>query len=344
MVTTVDAPGQVQYEIHGVKIYQNGKVDRSEYNLMFPTTPANPDHPSHGALSRDVIIDSGTGIWVRLYIPERALCASEGEAARLPIILYIHGGRFVLISAASASLHEYCCKIAARIGALVVSLDYRLAPEHKLPTAFEDGLSALKWLQVQGSEQQDHGLKDPWLSAHGDFGSCFIMGRSAGGTVVHQTVFGAAAGDGFDPLKIRGLISVIPAFGGIDRTSSEIEYGETDSLTVKMADDLWALALPEGADRSHPYSTFLTPETQALLKRVELPPSLVVVGAQDPLHDRQIEYVDFLRQAGNDVTLLEYPQYGHDLPYPEVIREEDVEEAYSSMRQFITKCVNRNTS
>ncbi|KAJ7532812.1 hypothetical protein O6H91_13G021100 [Diphasiastrum complanatum] len=162
--------------------------------------------------------------------------------------------------------------------------------------------------------------------------------------MVHQTGFAAAAGDGLDRLKIRGLILVVPFFGGVDRTSTEIAYGETGMLTLKISDDFWAMALPEGADRSHPYCTFLTPETQALLKRIELPPSLVVVGAQDTLHDRQIQYVDFLMQAGNDVTLLDYPQYGHHLLYPEVSREEDVGEAYLSMQHFITKCINQNIS
>ncbi|KAJ7569549.1 hypothetical protein O6H91_01G083300 [Diphasiastrum complanatum] len=256
MAAPLLASNEIQYEtVLEAKFYHNG---RSDHDQIYPTAPANTDKAIEGALSRDVVIDSSTGIWVRLYVPERVLSASEGEAVRLPIILHYHGGGFMLFSAASAYTHEYCCQIAARLGLMVVSVEYRLAPEHKLPAAFEDGLSALKWLQAQGSDEQDSGPKDPWLSAHGDFAKCFIMGHSAGATIVHHTVLNAAS-DGFDPLKIRGLILGGPFFGGIERTSSEIKYGETDFLTLQLADAFWGASLLDGADRSHPYAPSTPP-------------------------------------------------------------------------------------
>ncbi|KAJ7558959.1 hypothetical protein O6H91_04G063200 [Diphasiastrum complanatum] len=333
------APEQgVKIELAGVKLYFDGTVDRSLHDHLFPPAPPSPSIASSGAFSKDVPIDSTTGVWCRIFLPESALSSvSDGEVSRLPIVLYFHGGAFVLYSAASVFYHDECCKLAARIGAIVISVNYRLAPEHKLPAAFDDGFLALKWLQAQGN---DLGVADPWLSSHADFSKCILMGHSSGATLLHHAVLTAAAAGSSYLQIIRGLILGIPFFGGIERTSSEIKYPYSHEI-VTASDACWAISLPDGADRSHPYCSFLSSQNPDLLQTIQWPPSLVVVGALDPLYDRQIQYVQHIRKAGHEVTLKKYAYYGHGIRFPEVTRPEDVDEAYMIMQEFLTKCFRK---
>ncbi|KAJ7557905.1 hypothetical protein O6H91_04G073300 [Diphasiastrum complanatum] len=329
----------VKAEVIGVKFFCDGTVDRSQHDQLIPTVPPSPSIATAGAFSKDVPFDSSIGVWGRVYLPESVFscCESDdGNAGRLPVILYFHGGGFVMCSAAQVIFHEYCCKLAARIRAMVISVEYRRAPEHKLPAAFDDGFLALKWLQGQ---HDDVGVKDPWLSSHADLSKCILMGHSAGATIVHHVALKAAAARSGHLQFIRGLILGVPFFGGIARTSSEIKYAESDELvTLELTDTLWALSLPHEADRSHPYCSFVPAENPDLLKTIQWPPSLVVAGALDPLHDRQIELVEFIRKEGQQVILKEYPYYNHNFLFPEVRRPEDVDEAYMIIQRFLAEC------
>ncbi|KAJ7540319.1 hypothetical protein O6H91_10G009000 [Diphasiastrum complanatum] len=330
---------ELKCELFGVKVYSDGFIDRTQHDELFPTASANAQQAYLGAYSKDVVVDSSTGCWARIFLPESAAASqAQAQKKRLPVLFYYHGGGFVVCSAASVLFHDFCSKLAAGAEAIVISVDYRLAPEHKLPAPFDDCLAALRWLQQQALATGCD-WKEPWLSSHADFCNCFLMGDSAGGNIVaHLGV--RAASEGVHPLHISGLILVIPFFGGVERSNSEILYGDNVKMTLQDTDNFWAVSLPgEGADRSHPYCTFFTPETRALLQSVKLPPSLVVIGAEDLLYDRQIQYVEFVREAGHSVTLLEYPQYDHAILYPEVNNAEDVADAYSRLKEFLAKCM-----
>ncbi|KAJ7555318.1 hypothetical protein O6H91_05G031800 [Diphasiastrum complanatum] len=332
------APSDLLYEIWGVKVYSDGTVDRTEAEQLLPTVSANAELATAGSFSKDVVIDSSTGTWARIYVPESAMSSAEARDTKLPILLYFHGGGFVLCSAASVLFHDYCCKVASRLKAILISVDYRLAPEHKLPAAFDDGFAALKWLQAQASKTpQTH--QDPWLSSHADFSKCILMGHSAGGTIVAEVALRAAS-EGVEPVQIRGLILAIPFFGGIERTNSELEHGySVEDVPLSFTDACWAASLPEGADRSHRYCCFMGAETQAAMERETMPPSLVVIGTRDPLRDRQVQFVEFVRKAGHRVTLLEFDRCVHDdLLYPEVTGEADLDQAHLTMQHFLFQC------
>ncbi|KAJ7548209.1 hypothetical protein O6H91_07G002900 [Diphasiastrum complanatum] len=340
MVDTKPLAHELICEIPGVRIYADGSVDRSAHDQVFPTASADPDWAVHGAVSKDVMIDSITGIWVRIYLPQSAKCSSQicgesNEDGCLPIVVYFHGGGFIVASAASSFAHDICCKMSAKLNVIVVSVDYRLAPEHRLPAAFDDAFSALKWLQLQAAKGKAASEKEPWLAAYGDYQQCFLMGQSSGATMVHHIALRCSTEDMF-PLQIRGLILEVPFFGGLERTYSELKFGNTyvdGVLQMKLSDDFWAFSLPVGADRSHRYADFSSSDAPDLAL-FQLPPSLLILGGRDPYYDRAIQYVEALKRGGHGVTVLEYPEKDHAINFPEV--EGDMENAYTKLKIFLS--------
>ncbi|KAL2472939.1 putative carboxylesterase 8-like [Forsythia ovata] len=85
-----------------------------------------------------------SGAYIRLYIP-----VNPPTETKLPLIIYLHGGDFVLFSASTVIFHDFCNNIATQFPAVVASVEYRLAPENQLPEAYEDALNAIFWVQSQ---------------------------------------------------------------------------------------------------------------------------------------------------------------------------------------------------
>ncbi|KAI4976248.1 hypothetical protein ZWY2020_049855 [Hordeum vulgare] len=165
-----------------IRVYKSGRVERL---LGTDTVPTTFD-ASTGVASKDVVIDPATGVSVRLYLPPAA-AASGGK--KLPVLVYFHGGGFMIESAASPTYHRYLNALAARAGTLAVSVEYRRAPEHPLPAAYDDSWAALAWA-VAGSAP---GGPEPWLAAHGDASRVFLAGDSAGANIAHNVALRAAA-------------------------------------------------------------------------------------------------------------------------------------------------------
>lgn len=145
--------------------------------IQFPCTPATSDHNSPiPVLSKDITINAQNKTWLRIFLPREALDQSP-SSRKLPIIVYFHGGGFVFVSAASTVTHVFCKQLAAAVAAVVVSVEYRLAPEHRLPAAYKDAVEALQSLQ---------NTQEEWLKEHADFSNCFLMGSSAGGNIAYH--------------------------------------------------------------------------------------------------------------------------------------------------------------
>lgn len=115
----------------------------------------------------------------------------------------------------------------------MVAPDYRLAPEHRLPAAFDDSVEALNWLQtVAGGSSGGDVVVDCF-----DFNKVFVTGDSSGGNIAHYLAvrFGPASPD-LSPVKIRGYVLMAPFFGGKERTVSEAEGLPEKLLTVEILD------------------------------------------------------------------------------------------------------------
>ena len=84
----------------------------------------------------------------------------------------------MLLSAASSMFHDFCVQMADSAQAIVASVEYRLAPEHRLPAGYGDGAEALRWIG---------NCEDEWLRQYADYSKCYLMGNSAGATIAYRT-------------------------------------------------------------------------------------------------------------------------------------------------------------
>lgn len=299
--------------------------DGSVTRAPFPISPPNPDSFVDGVSSNDSTLDASLGLWVRSFLP------SLHSSARLPLLLFFHGGGFIMYSASAKLYHRFCHSLAKAAQVIVVSVEYRLAPEHRLPAAYDDAWTSLMWLRSHGLGQI---TQEPRLISHADFSHCILMGDSAGGNIVHNLSFRAANVD-ITPLHIRGQILLQPFFGGVDRTASELRMVDDKIVPLSGNDELWRLSLPKGTDRDHPYSNPWAPSAPSLIG-VHMPRTLVMVGLLDPLQDRGLLYYQKLKALGIDIQLLTYPNGVHGFQFF------NIPEAKTFMKElcsFIQSCV-----
>ncbi|PSS33136.1 Carboxylesterase [Actinidia chinensis var. chinensis] len=258
-----------------------------------PRTPASPD-PSSSLLflSKDVPLNPQHNTSVRILLPRQALDNSSPTKKKLPVIVYFHGGGFIFLHADSSIFHDFCVDLAVQARAMIVSVDYRLAPEHRLPAAYDDGVDALHWIRTSDDE---------WLRDFADLSNCFLMGSSAGGNIAyHAGLRAAAAVDDLAPLKIQGMVLHQPYFGGSDRTPSEMRLVDDPLLPLFLNDLMWELSLPIGADRDHEYCNLtVSSESESIEQFKLLGWKVIVTGCDgDPLIDRQMELVKILEKKG----------------------------------------------
>ncbi|KAF3327690.1 putative carboxylesterase 18 [Carex littledalei] len=114
--------------------HRNGTVNRRLLPFLDLYTAANPN-PVEGVCTSDVTIDSSCNLYVRMFVPSDP--SIQGRS--IPVIVYFHGGGFSFFSASSPPYDALCRRISREICAVVVSVNYRLAPEHKYPAAYDDG-------------------------------------------------------------------------------------------------------------------------------------------------------------------------------------------------------------
>src|SRR6185437_11349747 len=119
-----DAVAEVDFDFSPfLKRYKDGRIERL---LRSPPVAASENpRANRGVATRDVVIDHSTGVSARLFLPSRAAKAAGNR--RLPLVVYIHGGSFCTESAFCRTYHSYATSLAASAGALVVSVEYRLA-------------------------------------------------------------------------------------------------------------------------------------------------------------------------------------------------------------------------
>ncbi|XP_074281927.1 carboxylesterase 20-like [Silene latifolia] len=262
----------------------DGSITR--INEFFPTVHPNV---SSLAISKDKSLNPEKNTWVRVYLPNGSGIERLGK---LPVVVFAHGGGFILLSAASPNYDNLCSYTANRLNALVVSVNYRLAPEHRLPAAYDDVLEALYWVRDG---------KDEWVRDHGDVSRCFLMGTSAGANTAYQVGLEVTSRvNELKPLTLKGLILVQPFFGGLKRTRSELKLINDQVIPLVVTDLMWELALPIGTNRDNMYCNPVIRGGSSKLKKVmKMGLQVAVLGCDgDPLFDRQVEFVKLLEKRG----------------------------------------------
>lgn len=231
----------------------------------------NPSpEPISSVVDRSVPVDGGD-IDVRVYRPE-----SSGP---LPLLVYAHGGGFVFCDLDS---HDGLCRnLANLVPAVVVSVAYRLAPEHRWPTAAEDVYAAVQWASDHATELG----ADPARVAVG--------GDSAGGNLAAVTTL--MARDRGGPALAAQLLLYPVIASDFDNESYRL-YGEGFYNPREALRWYWDQYVPTPADRSTPYASPLHGELSGL------PPAVVVLAGHDPLRDEGAAYADSLEASGVPVT------------------------------------------
>eukprot|EP01018_Ginkgo_biloba_P014023 Gb_18570 [translate_table: standard] len=312
-----------------IKVYSDGTIVRTDDPTL--TVPSlRPSDEDRRVASKDVVLDANNGLWVRLYLPSQ-------RKTHLPVIVYFHGGGFCLFSPASLLSHRFCLKWAASLGAIIVSVNYRLAPEHRLPAAYDDASAVLDWLRAQSMEKSRDGEDmDPWLNSHADFTNVYLMGDSAGGNIAHHVAMWASRHKGRQQLSIRGMILVQPFFGGEERTESEIRYSESTNLSLQATDSAWRVALPIGGNRDHHFCNPFSSTASPVLAHASPPRIVVAIGGRDLLRDRQLQYCRALMKCGKEIQVLELEEEDHGF-YALKLDGESSEKLLQYVSNFINK-------
>jgi acetyl esterase len=215
--------------------------------------------------------------------------AADRSAAALPALLYFHGGGWV--QGDLDTHHGLCARLAEWSGALVVALDYRLAPEHKFPAAVDDCFAAYRWMRAHGAR----------IGA--DQSRIGVAGDSAGGNL-SAVVSQMAAAEGMPVPACQVLI--YPAVDFALDTPSHQEMEEAHVIPRERI--LWYSTqyLRSDADKADLRTSPLRARDLA-----GQPPALIITAGFDPLRDEGRAYGDRLREAGVDVVYHEYPGQIH---------------------------------
>jgi acetyl esterase len=213
----------------------------------------------------------------------------------IPVLVFYHGGGWVI---GDLDTHDVACRlICNEARCAVVSVDYRMGPEHKFPAAVEDAYAAAHWVAGEGK------------SLRIDTSKLAVGGDSAGGNLA--AVVGLMArgkrkdGDETAP-KIAYQVLIYPATDMHMTTPSHARFGEGHLLTRASMDWFQAQYLNGPADREDWRASPLLAKSLA-----GLPPAYVIVAGNDPLRDEGEAYAMALKQAGVPVVFREFPGQIH---------------------------------
>lgn len=223
---------------------------------------------------------------LRIYTPE-----AWSRTAR-PVVVNFHGGGFVL---GSARQQDWSCSIVAgELDAVVVSVDYRLAPTHRFPAAVEDCYDAFLWAAGHAAD------------LGGDPARLAVMGDSAGGNLA--AVVSILARDDAGP-AIAHQTLVYPVTDMTDAIQEDRSYVENVRGIVLSNADMEVFHGHYVTEDVDPEDFRLSPLRAKDLSR--LPPAVVVVAGLDPLHDSGVRYAQALADAGNRVWVEDFHQMPH---------------------------------
>ncbi len=243
--------------------------------------------PEAGVVSgvgiEDVELDGGArGVRARIYRPDVA-------PERAPVAVFLHGGGWV--AGAPRAYDGLCVELATTAGCVVVSVAYRLAPEHSYPAAHDDAYAATRWVADNA----------PRLG--GDPRRIVMVGVSAGGNLAASIALRARDEDG---PRIGAQVLIYPVLDGSMALSSHERNGEGFVTTHAQISWFWDQYVPDRSQRDDPYASPLRASSLA-----NLPPALVLGAEYDPLHDEAQTYVRELVAAGSPARFRECPGQIH---------------------------------
>ncbi|XWS39967.1 hypothetical protein CRYUN_Cryun18bG0099800 [Craigia yunnanensis] len=256
---------EIAHEFHPYfRAYKDGRVERFFGSDIVPASIDSQD----GVSTKDVIIVPETGVSARIFIP-----SSVKPSQKLPLVVYFHGGGFFMGSPFCSEYHNYVTFLVSKANVVAVSIDYRLAPEHLVPIAYEDSWAALKWVASHSSGEGP----EAWLKDYADFQRLFLVGDSAGGNIVHNMAVQAATED-LSGVKLLGICLIQPFFG---RTDGHV-------------DKYWLFVCPT----SRFGDPRINPAVDSRLSRLGCSRVLIFLAEKDNLRERGQFYCETLKSSG----------------------------------------------
>ncbi|KAL0309171.1 UNVERIFIED_CONTAM: putative carboxylesterase 8 [Sesamum radiatum] len=253
---------QEAFKVLGIAWNPDGTLNRTIQIPMVDPSPYADSKPAPIALSQDIYLSPYSKAYIRLYIP-----VNPPKNKKLPLIIYLHGGDFVLFSASTVIFPNFCNDIASQFPAVVASVE---------------------------NQSLGIGGRDPWME-YADFSRVFLLGSSSGANIVYHAALRALDFD-IRPLKIKGLLLNQAYFGGVKRTESEIRLKDDPYVALYVNDVLWSLVLPKNLNRDHEFCNPISGGTY--LGRVFRLPKVYIKGDfGDPLVDRSVQLVQFLQSC-----------------------------------------------
>lgn len=245
---------------------------REEWRIQKPA----PRVPVDAVWQEPVAVEGGS-IAVRLY-------RSNGQGRR-PAIVYLHGGGWVLGDLEHSD--AVCRKLAVDTGHVVINVDYRLAPEHRYPTAARDSFAAFRW----AVEKADVLNIDP--------GRIAVAGSSAGGNLAAAVTLMAREAGGPRP---AAQLLVYPCLDDACDAPSYVGYAEGHIVSTDDMRWYWRQYLDDPSQASESMACPLKAKDLT-----GLPPALIITAECDPIRDDGERYAARLKQAGVSMTLTRYP-------------------------------------
>lgn len=250
---------------------------RAWYRSMQPLVP----ELTVGSVEDRRIPAPGGELLLRIYRPE--------GAGPFPVVMNFHGGGWVIGDVDTAD--GQCRAMCRRACVLVVSVDYRLAPEHRFPAAAEDCYAATVWAAANAS------------ALGGDPSRLAVAGDSAGGNLA--AVIALMARDRNGP-KVAFQLLVYPVTNARFDTPSYADNGDGYMLTKAAMIWFWDQYAPAATDRAHAYASPL--QAPSL---IGLPPAYVMTAEYDPLRDEGEDYATRLIKAGVPTQCERFPGLIH---------------------------------
>ena len=264
----------------GLPAYQDLSPPAARKQMLEQSPPVDPLLSVH-RVENCSIPGPESDLPIRLYYPE--------GASPFPVLVYFHGGGWVIGDLDTH--HGFCHALAKTSGCLIVSVDYRLAPEHRFPAAVEDAYAATKWVADNAADIQ----ADPDRMAVG--------GDSAGGHLA--AVVALMARDRKGP-RIDLQILIYPITDCNFNTPSYLQNQEGYMLTRDLMKWFWNHFIENAYDARHPYASPLQASDLS-----GLPEAVIVTAEYDPLRDEGEAYGQKMDAAGVKVRLLRYPGMMH---------------------------------
>lgn len=256
---------------------------------------------------------------IRLYFPsEEAMSGEPVEGEKYPVLLFFHGGGWVTESV--ENYDRVCSRMAQSTGHIVMSVEYRLAPEYRFPVPLEDCYAAAKALYT------GH------LVLPADPDRITIIGDSAGGNLAAAVCLKARDTGDFAPKK---QILIYPAVSNCYTKKSPYksaqENGQDYLLTAVKMEDYLKLYESSTEDRQNPYFAPILAKDLS-----HMPETLILTAEFDPLRDEGEEYGKRLKKANNYVEIHRIPDALHGY-FALGIRFLHVQESFEIMNCFLNK-------